>query len=149
MQNDKYQISNELDILHLIFCIPAGGGHVLQVGSHIKITDNTGAKDILCINIPGKGRGKYAYIGDIINAVVKSADSQSTIADGAKLKALIVRTKKELRRKDGSYIRFDDNAAVVVDAAGNPKGTRIFGPVAREIKEAGYGKIASMAREVL
>ncbi len=122
---------------------------MLQFGSRIKITDNTGAKEILCINIPGRGRKKYARIGDIINGVVKGADAQGVIKNAEKVRALVVRTKKELRRKDGSYIRFDDNAAVVIEKTGNPKGSRIFGPVAREIKEAGYGKIASMAREVL
>ena len=122
---------------------------MLQSGSRIKITDNTGAKEILCINIPGRGRKKYARIGDIVSGVVKGADPQGMIKDAEKVRALIVRTKKELRRKDGSYIRFDDNAAVIIEKTGNPKGSRIFGPVAREIKESGYGKIASMAGEVL
>lgn len=122
---------------------------MIQAGSHVKITDNTGAREILCVNIPGRGNKKYARIGDIVSGVVKSADPNGMVADAAKVQSLIVRTKKELRRKDGSYIRFDDNAAIIVDKAVSPKGTRIFGPIAREIKEAGYGKIASMAEEVV
>lgn len=122
---------------------------MIQLGSYIKITDNTGAREILCINIPGRGSKKYARINDIIVGVVKGANPQGMLKDAEKVHALIVRTKKELRRKDGSYIRFDDNAAVVLDKGKSPKGSRIFGPIAREIKEAGYGKIASMAEEVL
>lgn len=122
---------------------------MIQLGSYIKITDNTGAREILCINIPARGSKKYARIGDIIIGVVKGANPQGMLKDGERVHSLIVRTKKELRRRDGSYIRFDDNAAVVLDKGKNPKGTRIFGPIAREIKESGYGKIASMAEEVL
>ncbi|MBM4401977.1 MAG: 50S ribosomal protein L14 [Candidatus Cloacimonetes bacterium] len=122
---------------------------MLQAGSYIKITDNSGAKEILCINIPGRGRKKYARIGDIIVGVVKGATPEGMVKDAEKVRALIVRTKKELRRQDGTYIRFDDNAAVVLEKGKNPKGTRIFGPIAREIKEAGFGKIASLAGEVV
>jgi len=122
---------------------------LLQAGSYIKITDNSGAKEILCINIPGRGRKKYARIGDIIVGVVKGATPEGMVKDAEKVRALIVRTKKELRRQDGTYIRFDDNAAVVLEKGKNPKGTRIFGPIAREIKEAGFGKIASLAGEVV
>ena len=122
---------------------------MLQVGSRIKIADNTGAKEILCINIPGRGSKKYAAISDIVIGVVKKAEPQGMVEDAAKVRAVIVRTRKNLRRKDGSYICFDDNAAVILEKGKTPKGSRVFGPIAREIKEAGYGEIASMAKEVL
>lgn len=109
--------------------------------------DNTGARKLMCIGIPGSNR-RIAGVGDVVTAVVKGASSHGTVKDGAVVRALIVRTAKEIRRKDGSYIRFDENGAVVVDKERNPVGTRVFGPIAREIKEKGFDRIASMAPEV-
>ena len=110
--------------------------------------DNSGAKRIMIIGVPGRV-GRFATLGDVVLGVVKDADPAGVVADHEKVKILIVRTHKEVRRKDGSYIRFDDNAGVVIDKQGLPRGTRILGPIAREIKEAGYNKIASLAREVV
>jgi len=103
----------------------------------------------MCLSIPGFSKKKYARIGDTISAVVKLSSPEGSVKKAQIVRALIVRTKKEYRRKDGSYVRFDDNAAVIVDKKGNPLGTRIFGPVAREIKDLGYDKIASMAPEIV
>ncbi len=124
---------------------------MIQLRSVLKLADNTGAKSLRVIHVHGGSKHRFATIGDIVTASVIAADSQSQIKKGEMVKALIVRTKKEFRRPDGSYIRFDDNAAVVVESikSKNPRGTRIFGPVAREIKEAGFSKIASLAPEVL
>jgi large subunit ribosomal protein L14 len=110
--------------------------------------DNSGAKRIMIIGIPGKV-GKFATLGDVVLGVVKGADAAGIVADHEKVKVLIVRTRKEVGRPDGSYIRFDDNAGVVIDKQGLPRGTRILGPIAREVKESGYNKIASLAREVV
>lgn len=110
--------------------------------------DNSGAKRFMIIGVPGRV-GKFATIGDVVLCVVKGADPAGTVADHEKVKVLIVRTRKEVRRKDGSYVRFDDNAGVAIDKMGLPRGTRILGPVAREVKDAGYNKIASLAREVI
>jgi len=110
--------------------------------------DNSGAKRIMIIGVPGRV-GKFATLGDVVLGVVKDADPAGVVADHEKVKVLIVRTHKEVRRKDGTYIRFDDNAGVVIDKQGLPRGTRILGPIAREVKEAGYNKIASLAREVV
>jgi len=110
--------------------------------------DNSGAKRIMIIGVPGRV-GKFATLGDVVLGVVKDADPAGVVADHEKVKVLIVRTHKEVRRKDGSYVRFDDNAGVVIDKQGLPRGTRILGPIAREVKEAGYNKIASLAREVV
>jgi large subunit ribosomal protein L14 len=114
----------------------------------LKPADNSGAKKLAVIGVSTK-IGKKASIGDVVVCVVKGADPNGAVSDKEKVKALIVRTRKEIRRKDGSYIRFDDNAAVIIDKNGLPKGTRILGPIAREIKEIGYNKIASLAREVV
>lgn len=121
---------------------------MIQAESKLKVADNTGARIIECFKVLGGTRRRYAGIGDVIAASVKIADPRGMIKKGEIVKAVIVRQKKELRRKDGSYIRFDDNAAVIVDGL-EPKGTRIFGPIAREIREKGYAKIVSLAPEVL
>ena len=122
---------------------------MIQQESRLKIADNSGAKEILCIRVLGGTKKRYARIGDRIVATVKSADPSSSVKKGDIVKAVIVRTRKERRRKDGSYIRFDDNAAVLLATDGDPRGTRIFGPVARELREKGYMKIVSLAPEVL
>ncbi|MBN1162270.1 50S ribosomal protein L14 [Patescibacteria group bacterium] len=120
---------------------------MIPVGAVIKPADNSGAKRLKVIGIPGSNK-KFANIGDIITVVVSGVTSEGSVTDHSVVKAVIVRTKKEKRRKDGSYVRFDDNAAVVVDKDKNMLGTRIFGPVAREIRDIGYLKIASLAKEV-
>ncbi len=124
---------------------------MIQVQSRMKVADNSGAKDVMCIRVLGGYRKRYAHVGDIIIASVKSAAPHAPIKKGDIVKAVIVRTKKEIRRVDGSYLRFDDNACVVINdkEKKDPKGTRIFGPVAREIRHAGFVKIASLAPEVL
>lgn len=121
---------------------------MIQLRSILTPADNSGAKRLMVIGISSK-IGKYASLGDVVLAVVKGADSTGVVTDHEKVRVLIVRTKKEVKRKDGTYIRFDDNAGVVIDKQGLPRGTRILGPVAREIKEIGYHKIASLAREVV
>jgi large subunit ribosomal protein L14 len=123
---------------------------MIQHETRLKVADNTGARELLVIHVLGGSRRKYGHIGDVVVATVKSAAPQGTIKKSEVVKAVIVRTSKEWRRKDGSSIRFDDNAAVILDTDGeNPKGTRIFGPVARELREKGYMKIVSLAPEVL
>ncbi len=124
---------------------------MIQVQSRMKVADNSGAKDVMCIRVMGGYRKRYAHVGDIIVASVKSASPHAAIKKGDVIKAVIVRTKKEIRRVDGSYLRFDDNACVVITDKDkkDPKGTRIFGPVAREVRRAGFVKIASLAPEVL
>lgn len=122
---------------------------MIQQESRMRVADNSGAKEILCIRVLGGTRRRYARIGDQIVASVKSADPSSNVKKGDIVKAVIVRTRKERRRKDGSYIRFDDNAAVLLATDGGPRGTRIFGPVARELREKGYMRIVSLAPEVL
>jgi large subunit ribosomal protein L14 len=121
---------------------------MIQLRSILKPADNSGAKRLAVIGVSTK-IGKKASIGDVVTCVVKGADPNGEVSNKQKVKVLIVRTKKEVRRKDGSYVRFDDNAGVIIDKNGMPKGTRILGPIAREIKEAGYSKIASLAREVV
>ncbi len=121
---------------------------MIQLRSILTPADNSGAKRLMVIGVSAK-IGKYASLGDVVLGVVKGADSTGTVADHEKVRILIVRTKKEVRRKDGTYVRFDDNAGVIIDKQGLPRGTRILGPVAREIKEIGYNKIASLAREVV
>lgn len=121
---------------------------MVQLRTILNPADNSGAKKIMIIGIPGRV-GKIATLGDVVLGVVKGADSAGVVTDHEKVKVLIVRTHKEVRRKDGSYVRFDDNAGVVIDKQGLPRGTRILGPIAREVKEAGYNKIASLAREVV
>lgn len=123
---------------------------MIQQESRLKVADNTGAKEILVIKVLGGSRKRYGRIGDVVVCTVKSATPQGSVKKSEVVKAVIVRTSKEWRRSDGSYIRFDDNAVVILDADGkNPKGTRIFGPVARELRELGYMRIVSLAPEVL
>jgi|SRR5690606_20634785 len=122
---------------------------MIQQESILRIADNTGAKSALCIRVLGGSRRRYAGVGDVIVATVKDAIPNAGIKKGEVVKAVIVRTAKETRRKDGTYIRFDDNAAVIINPAGEPRGTRIFGPVARELREKKYMKIVSLAPEVL
>ena len=122
---------------------------MIQRGSRLKVADNSGAKIVGCIGIPGASKIRTASIGDKIKVAVKLADPDGIVKTHAKETAVLVRTKKEVRRKDGSYIRFDDNAVVMIDKDGLPKGSRIFGPVARELREKGYLKIVSLAKEVL
>jgi len=122
---------------------------MIQSETILKVTDNSGAKKILCITPLGGAVGKTASIGDIISASVKEAEPESKIPKGNVVRAVIVRTKKEVRRKDGSYIRFDDNAAVIISAQNEPVGTRVFGPVGRELRERRFMKIVSLAPEVL
>ncbi len=123
---------------------------MIQVQSILKVADNSGAKSIMCIRVLGGYRKRYARIGDVIVGAVKSATPHSAVKKGDVIYAVIVRTKKEIRRPDGSYLRFDDNACVVIDKEKkDPKGSRIFGPVARELRAGGYMKIISLAPEVL
>jgi large subunit ribosomal protein L14 len=123
---------------------------MIQVESRLKVADNTGARELLVIHLMGGSTRRYAHIGDVVVGTVKSAAPQGSVKKSEVVKAVIVRCSKEWRREDGSYIRFDDNAAVILDTDGeNPKGTRIFGPVARELREKGFMKIVSLAPEVL
>ena len=122
---------------------------MIQQESRVKVADNSGAKEVLCIRVLGGTGRRYARIGDQFIASVKAADPSSSVKKGDVVKAVLVRTRKERRRKDGSYIRFDDNAAVLLSPDGGPRGTRIFGPVARELRDSGYMKIVSLAPEVL
>jgi len=122
---------------------------MIQQESRLKIADNSGAKEVLCIKVLGGTRKRYASIGDTIVVTVKHALPSGNIKKGSVAKAVVVRTKKEIRRPDGSYIRFDDNAAVILNEGGEMKGTRIFGPVARELREKEFMKIVSLAPEVL
>ena len=122
---------------------------MVQQQSILKVADNTGAKEIMFIRCLGGSYRKYAGIGDVIVASVKSATPGGVVSKGDVVKAVVVRTKKGLRRQDGSYIKFDENAAVIIKEDGTPKGTRIFGPVARELREKDYMKIISLAPEVL
>ena len=122
---------------------------MVQQQTILKVADNTGAKEIMCIRCLGGSYRKYARIGDIIVASVKTATPGGVVKKGDVVKAVVVRTKKPTRRADGSYVRFDENAAVIIKEDGTPKGTRIFGPVARELREKDYLKILSLAPEVL
>jgi large subunit ribosomal protein L14 len=122
---------------------------MIQAESRLKVADNTGAKEVLCIKVLGGSKRRYASIGDIIVVTVKDAAPGGQAKKGMVSKAVIVRTRKEIRRADGSYIRFDDNAVVLLNAAEEPRGTRIFGPVARELRERDFMKIVSLAPEVL
>lgn len=122
---------------------------MIQEETNLAVADNSGAKKIRCIRVLGGHGKKYARVGDLIVASVKSAIPNGNVKKGEVVKAVIVRTAKEHRRNDGSYIRFDDNAAVIINQKGDPKGTRIFGPVARELREKQYMKIISLAPEVL
>jgi large subunit ribosomal protein L14 len=123
---------------------------MIQQESHLKIADNTGGRELLVIRVLGGSMRRYGRVGDIVVGTVKSASPHGAVSKSDVVRAVIVRTSKEYRRLDGSYIRFDDNAAVILDTDGrNPRGTRIFGPVARELREKGFTKIVSLAPEVL
>ena len=122
---------------------------MIQAFSRLRVADNSGAKTIMCIKVLGGTHRRFAHIGDIIVATVKSASSDGNVKQSDIVKAVIVRTKRSIQRPDGSSIKFDDNAAVIVDSEKNPKGTRIFGPVARELRDKEFTKIVSLAPEVL
>jgi len=122
---------------------------MIQLRSVLIPADNTGAKRLYVIGIKPGSKRKFGYLADIVNCVVNKAEPNGVVKDGEKVLAVVVRTKKETRRTDGSYIRFDDNAAVVIDKDKNPRGTRIFGPIAKEVKDKGFNRIASMAQEVV
>ncbi len=124
---------------------------MIQHRSILKVADNSGAKSLMVIHVLGGSKKKYAYLGDVINCVVREANPAGQVKDSEIVKVVIIRTRKEYRRNDGSYVRFSDNAGVLIDNAKdkNPRGTRIFGPVAREVKDKGFNKIASMAVEVV
>ncbi len=123
---------------------------MIQVQSMLKVADNAGAKKVQCIRVLGGYRKRYAHVGEIVTVAVKEAVPHAAIKKGDVLRAIIVRTKKEIRRKDGTYLRFGENACVIVDKEKKEmKGTRVFGPIAREVRRAGYFKIASLAPEVL
>jgi large subunit ribosomal protein L14 len=122
---------------------------MVQNESRLRVADNTGAREILVIRVNGGSRRRYAGVGDVITATVKQASPQGSVKKGEVVKAVVVRTKKAHGREDGTYIAFDENAAVIIDANNNPRGTRIFGPVARELRERNFMKIVSLAPEVL
>ena len=127
----------------------SGARPMIQNETRLRVADNTGAREILTIRVMGGSRRRYAGVGDIIVATVKQANPNGTVKKGDVVKAVVVRTKKEFGRDDGTYIAFDENAAVIIDAQNNPRGTRIFGPVARELRDGGFMKIVSLAPEVL
>lgn len=122
---------------------------MIQSETRLKVADNSGAREVLCFKVLGGTRRRYASVGDIVVVTVKQAIPGGMVKKGETSRAVIVRTRKEVRRKDGSYVRFDDNAAVLLTDTGEPRGTRIFGPVARELREKGFMKIVSMAPEVI
>ena len=122
---------------------------MIQAYTRLKVADNTGAKEIMCIKVLGGSRRRYARLGDVIVATVKQSSPGGSVKKGDLVRAVVVRTAKEQKRSDGSYIRFDENAAVILDDARNPKGTRIFGPVGRELRERRFMRIISLAPEVL
>jgi large subunit ribosomal protein L14 len=122
---------------------------VIQNETRLRVADNTGAREILCIRVRDGSRRRYAGVGDVITATVKQANPQGSVKKGEVVKAVVVRTRKEFGRDDGTYIAFDENAAVLIDDQDNPRGTRIFGPVARELRERNFMKIVSLAPEVL
>ncbi len=122
---------------------------MIQIYTRLKVADNTGAREIMCINIPGGTKKRYARVGDVIVASVKEAVPGGSVREGDVVRAVVVRVAKTYGRRDGSYIRFDDNAAVILDERGNPKGSRIFGPIARELREKNFTKIISLAPEVV
>ena len=122
---------------------------MIQAETRLKVGDNTGAKELLCIKVLGGSRRRYASVGDLIICSVKVATPNGVVKKGDVVKAVVVRTKKAIKRPDGSYIRFDENSAVIIDDQGQPRGTRIFGPVARELRERDFMKIISLAPEVL
>jgi len=122
---------------------------MIKTESRVNVADNTGARQILCIKVLGGSRRRYARIGDIFVATVKDANPGGVVKKSDVVKAVLVRSKKTYRRADGSYVRFDDNAAVIIDAQNNPRGTRIFGPVARELRDKNFMKIISLSPEVI
>ena len=122
---------------------------MIQAETRLKVADNTGARELLCIRVKGGSHRRYAGVGDVIVGTVKSATPQGAVKKGEVVQAVVVRTRRQLGRKDGTYIAFDENAAVIIDQARNPRGTRIFGPVARELREKNFMKIVSLAPEVL
>jgi large subunit ribosomal protein L14 len=122
---------------------------VIQVETRLRVADNTGARELLCIRIRGGSKRRYAAVGDIIVGTVKQATPNGSVKKGEVVSAVVVRTKKPFAREDGTFIAFDENAAVIIDAGRNPRGTRIFGPVARELREKNFMKIVSLAPEVL
>ena len=122
---------------------------MVQQESRLKVADNSGAKEVLCIRVLGGTKKRYASLGDKIVVTIKQADPSGDVKKGQIAKAVVVRTRKEVRRKDGSYIRFDDNSCVLLDENGEMRGTRVFGPVARELREHNYMKVISLAPEVL
>lgn len=122
---------------------------MIQAESRVKVADNTGARVILCIKVLGGSRRRYARVGDIFTATVKVINPGGVVSKSEIVKAVLVRSKKEFRRSDGSYIKFDENAAVIIDPQNNPRGTRIFGPVARELRDKNFMKIISLSPEVI
>ncbi|MBU3673762.1 MAG: 50S ribosomal protein L14 [Solirubrobacterales bacterium] len=122
---------------------------MIQNESRLRVADNTGAREILCIRVQGGSSRRYAHVGDVITATVKQATPNGSVKKGEVVKAVVVRTRKEFGRDDGTYIAFDENAAVIIDEGNNPVGTRIFGPVARELRDRNFMKIISLAPEVL
>tara|TARA_B100000900_G_scaffold130312_1_gene110216 strand:- start:630 stop:998 length:369 start_codon:yes stop_codon:yes gene_type:complete len=122
---------------------------MIQQETRLKVADNSGAREVLCFKVLGGSKRRYASLGDVVVVTVKNAIPDGTVKKGQVSRAVIVRTRKEVRRKDGSYIRFDDNAAVLLNSAGEPRGTRVLGPIARELRESGFMKIVSMAPEVI
>ena len=122
---------------------------MIQAESRVKVADNTGAKELLCIKVLGGSRRRYARVGDIFTATVKVINPGGVVKKSEIVKAVLVRSKKEFRRSDGSYIKFDENAAVIIDPQNNPRGTRIFGPVARELRDKNFMKIISLSPEVI
>lgn len=122
---------------------------MIQQETRLQVADNTGAKELLCIRVMGSSNKKYASVGDVIVATVKQATPNMTVKKSEVVTAVIVRTKADIKRNDGSTIRFDDNAAVIINKDGNPRGTRVFGPVARELRDKNYMKIVSLAPEVI
>ena len=122
---------------------------MIQQESRLTVADNTGAKELLCIRVMGSSNKKFAHVGDVIVATVKDATPNMAVKKSEVVKAVVVRTKADIKRNDGSVIRFDENAAVIINKDGNPRGTRVFGPVARELREKDYMKILSLAPEVL
>ena len=160
--HDERNEASEGDIVRIAECRPAvapealapGGDRregtvVVQVESRLRVADNTGAREILCIRIMGGSKRRYASVGDVIVGTVKQAVPNGAIKKGDVVRAVVVRTRKEHGRDDGTFIAFDENAAVIIDNAQNPRGTRIFGPVARELREKNFMKIISLAPEVL
>jgi large subunit ribosomal protein L14 len=122
---------------------------MIQNETRLRVADNTGAREILCIRVKGGSRRRYAHVGDVITATVKQATPHGTVKKGDVVTAVVVRTKKPFGRDDGTYISFDENAAVIIDEQNNPRGTRVFGPVARELRERNFMKIVSLAPEVI